>query len=82
MGRRPALRGTRLDVWQVVETVRQNDNSVEKAAAYLALPAEKLRAAVRYYADHPDEIDDWTMRARSIAEREADSWRREQEILA
>ena len=31
-GRRPGLIGSRLDVWQLVETVRQN-GSVEEAAA-------------------------------------------------
>ena len=35
MGRRPALFGTRLDVAQVVTTVRQNGNSVVEAADYL-----------------------------------------------
>jgi hypothetical protein len=36
--RRPALVGTRLDVWQVIETIRQNHNSVQDAADYLDLP--------------------------------------------
>jgi len=81
-GRRPALVGTRLDVWQVIETIRQNENSVETAAEYLALPAEQVRACVRYYVDYKDEIDDWAERARAIAEREEASWRRQQELLA
>src|SRR4249919_790458 len=49
-GRRPALLGTRLDVWQVIETVRQNDNSVAGAAAYLELPATHIEACAAYYA--------------------------------
>ena len=80
--RRPALVGTRLDVWQAIETIRQNDNSVQEAADYLGLPVEKVRAAVRYYADHQDEVDEWAAGARSIAEREEERWRREQELLA
>ncbi len=80
--RRPALVGTRLDVWQLIETIRQNDNSVEEAASYLELPVEKVRAAVRYYADHQGEIDEWTSQARAIADREEARWRREQELLA
>jgi uncharacterized protein (DUF433 family) len=79
-GRRPGLVGSRLDVWQVVETVKQN-GSVEEAAAYLALPVEKVHAAMRYYADYSDEIDDWTARANELAEREQASWRRQQELL-
>lgn len=80
--RRAALVGTRLDVWQAIETIRQNDNSVHDAADYLGLPVEKVRAAVRYYADHQDEVDEWAAGARSIAEREEERWRREQELLA
>jgi uncharacterized protein (DUF433 family) len=80
--RRPALVGTRLDVAQVVETVRQNASSVKAAAEYLAIPEERVQACLRYYADYQDEIDDWVARMRSIAEREEANWRRQQEILA
>lgn len=81
-GRRPALVGTRLDVWQVIETIHQNDNSIEEAADYLGLPVEKIQAAVRYYADYKDEIDEWAARARAVAEREETNWRRQRELLA
>src|SRR6266511_4382624 len=43
-GRRPALLGTQLDVADVIETIRQNDNSVEQAAAYLELPHDRVEA--------------------------------------
>lgn len=79
-GRRPGLVGSRLDVWQIVETVKQN-GSVEAAAAYLELPVEKVQAAMRYYADYTDEIDEWTSRAHALAEREQASWRRQQELV-
>jgi len=81
-GRRPALVGTRLDVAQVIETVRQNANSVADAAEYLGLPPERVQACLRYYADYRDEIDDWQARRQEIAEREEANWRRQQEILA
>jgi len=81
-GRRPALVGTRLDVWQVIETVRQNERSVEDAAEYLGIPAEHVRACMRYYADFQDEIDEWAARARAVEEREEANWRRQQELLA
>ena len=32
LGRRATLLGTRLDVWQVLETVRNHGNSVEQAS--------------------------------------------------
>jgi len=81
-GRRPAVVGTRLDVWQVIDTIRQDDGSVEQAAGYLGIPVEKVRACIRYYADYQEEIDAWAERAKSISEREEANWRRQQELLA
>lgn len=82
LGRRAALLGTRLDVWQVMDTVRHSGNSVETAAEYLNLPAGKVRAAVGYYAAYRDEVDGFAARARAIDERAEAAWRAEQEILA
>lgn len=79
-GRRPGLVGSRLDVWQIVETVRQN-GSVDQAAEYLELPVEKVQAAMRYYADYTDEIDEWISRAHALADREQASWRRQQDLV-
>ena len=81
-GRRASLAGTRLDVWQVVETVRNSDNSTEQAADYLSIPEPWVRACVRYYADYREELDEWIERMHAIAEREEDAWRREQAALA
>ena len=76
------LVGSRLDVWQVIETIRQNDNSVEEAADYLGKPVHMIQACVAYYADYQDEIDEWTARAKAFAEREEARWRRQQQLLA
>ncbi len=81
-GRRPALIGTRHDVWQVVETIRQNDNSLHDAAEYLRLPISHAAAAAAYYTDYQDEIHEWIARAREEAERAEISWRRGQELFA
>ena len=81
-GRRPTLLGTRLDVADVIETVWQNDRSVEQAAAYLELPVDRVEACLRYYADYGGEIDDWIDRARAVAKREEERWRRRGEALA
>ena len=81
-GRRPALAGTRLDVWQVVETVRGSDNSTDAAADYLAIPEPWVRACVRYYADYRVEVDQWIERMHTLAAREEDAWKREQSALA
>lgn len=81
-GRRPALLGTRLDVADVVETIRQNDNSVEQAADYLEIPVVQVEACLRYYADYKDEVDDWIERTHEIAQRERERWQRRQQALA
>lgn len=80
-GRRPALTGTRLDVWQVIETLRENDNSVEDTAEYLDVPQNRVKAAVRYYAEYQDEVDRFAERMREIANREEEIYQREQEVL-
>ena len=82
LGRRAKLLGTRLDVWQVLETVRNHGNSVGEAAEYLALPAERVRAAVRYAAAHKDEVDAIAAREVDAAERAEELWRAEQDLLA
>ena len=82
LGRRATMAGTRLAVSQVMETVRGHDNSVDDAAEYLSLPVPKVRAAVRYYAAHRDEVDEVAQREAAAAERAEAAWRAEQELLA
>lgn len=79
-GRRPALVGTRLYVWQVIATVRESE-SVEDAADYLGLTRAQVQACVSYYADFKDEVDHYAEEEREFARREQDRWRREQEVL-
>ena len=81
-GRRPAVLGTRLDVAQIIETLRQNDNSIEETAEYLDLSPAQVETALRYYAAYRDEVDEWIEQSRSIAERERELWRRREESLA
>lgn len=81
-GRRPALLGTQLDVAQVVETLCQNESSIEETAEYLDISPSSVEAAVRYYASYEDEVDEWIEQSRAIAERERELWRRQQRLLA
>jgi uncharacterized protein (DUF433 family) len=81
-GRRAMVAGTRLEVADVIETVRASGNSVEEAADYLDLPPAKVQAAVRYYAEFAEEIDAWLERRREIADRHEALWRKEQAALA
>jgi len=81
MGRRAMLEGTRLDVPQVVETVRNSDGSIEEAADYLRLSVAEVRACVRYYADHKEEIDEYAARVDEENERLRAAWERQQAAL-
>lgn len=79
--RRPALIGTRLYVWQIVDTVRTNDNSIAAAAGYLGLPEHHVRAAVDYYADFAAEVDEHRTQALEFERRERERWERSQRVL-
>lgn len=57
-GRRASLVGCGLDVWEVIATLRDNDGSLTDAAAYLELPLGLVQAAVAYYGEYRQEIDD------------------------
>jgi len=79
--RRPALVGTRLYVWQIVDTVRESENSVAAAADYLALPAHHVQAAIDYYADFTDEVDQDRAQQGDFERRERERWERSQRVL-
>ena len=59
-GRRAGLLGGP-DVWEVVRAVRgmvaQGEQRVRRVAAERALPVERVRLAVDFYAEFPDEVD-------------------------
>jgi uncharacterized protein (DUF433 family) len=73
-GRRARVVGTGLGVWEVIEVVRANDGSVERAAEYLNIPVALVAAAVAYRADHAAEIDGWIERNRELGDREYARW--------
>jgi uncharacterized protein (DUF433 family) len=80
-GRRAIVLGTGLDVWEIVSTVQQSSGRAEEAAAYLTVPINVIRVAMRYYASYPAAIDDWLARQDAIAEREQAAFEREQRPL-
>lgn len=81
-GRRARVAGTGLDVWEVVETVLDNDGSAAEAADYLAIAEPLVRNALRYYADFPFEIDDWIAANARYFELEQQATRRVADALA
>ena len=80
-GRRARVAGTGLDVWEVVVTVQDNDGSSAGAAAYLAVPARFVLAALGYYGDYPYEIDAWIAENDRLYEEELQRQRRVAEAL-
>jgi uncharacterized protein (DUF433 family) len=84
-GRRAALAGGP-DVWEVIETLQGTGEKGERAIAATAewgsLSPAQVRVAVRYYADHRDEVDERIRLNREVADREHAAWRRAQDALA
>jgi hypothetical protein len=84
-GRRAALAGGP-DVWEVVEVLQNTGEKGERAIAATAewgsLSPAQVRAAVRYYADHRDEVDGRIRMGREEADREHAAWQRARDALA
>lgn len=80
--RRPALVATRLDVWQVIGTLRASDNDVAATAKSLQVSEPQVRAAVQYYAEFADEIDAFAREEQAVSDRERERWERAQRVLA
>lgn len=59
------------DVWEIIAAVRsapeRGERRIEALAERMGLPREKIRVAVRYYADYPDGVDGFI----ATVEREA-----------
>jgi hypothetical protein len=77
-------------VWTVIGSLRAVQAERPDAApeAVLAdvviatgLDQRRVRAAVNYYAEYPDEIDDWIDANDALATEHEAAWRREQEAL-
>lgn len=71
-GRRPAVAGGP-DVWEVVSAARSAPERGDELDAALAervgSSSDRIRVAVHYYAEFPDEIDRWIERVVEEAER-------------
>ncbi len=84
-GRRAGVAGGP-DVWEIVAAVRasglEGDAALEAAAEWSALSTPQVRAAVRYYAEYRDEIDERIRRNVEEAEAAEQQWRRERAALA
>jgi hypothetical protein len=83
-GRRAAVSGGP-DVWEVVVAARSapehGEALIEALAERTGAPPAKIRVAVRYYAEYPDEIDRWIAMVEQEAERLEQTLERERSLL-
>jgi uncharacterized protein (DUF433 family) len=80
-GRRAGLAGHRLDVSDVIETVRNEDGSELRAADYLGLSPHLVGATVAYYAEFADDVDAEIAARVEAAEEAEQAWARRRAIL-
>lgn len=80
--RQPLVVGTRLYVHQVISTVRASGGDVDAAAEYLSIAPRLVRAAVAYYADFTEEVDEDAAAVERAERAERDRWERQQRALA
>lgn len=80
--RQPIVTGTRLSVHQIISTLRASNGDVDEAAAYFTIGARLVRAALEYYAEFADEIDEDAAVAARIERDERARWERRQRALA
>lgn len=81
-GRRASVLGSGLDVWEIVETLRDNDGDSEAAAEYLEIPREIGDAALTYYGAFRAEIDAWIEANAAEAAEAHEAWLAAQQALA
>ena len=75
----------RPDVWEVLSTLQgtgeTGDDAIAATAAWTSLSETQVRAAVRYYAEFPTEVDERIRLNREESEREHASWERTRDAL-
>ncbi len=77
----PAVAGTRLYVFQVLQTLWASEHDIGEAARYLGISDQQVRAGVDYYADFKDEVDTEMAEEADFAARERERAGRRREVL-
>src|SRR5215472_9110174 len=78
-GRRPAVLGGP-DVWEVIQTFLAEDRDTRATSENLQLRPGLMEAALAYYADNQEEIDEWIGANRMMMEEAAAAFDRQQAI--
>jgi hypothetical protein len=88
-GRRATLAGGP-DVWEVIAALKSirdespdlsGENLLADLATVTGLDRDQVNVVLRYYADHPIEVDERIASNREVAEREERLWAAQQKIL-
>ena len=83
-GRRPVVVGGP-DVWEVIAAARsapeRGEELIDALSERVGASPEKVRIAVRYYAEYPDEIDRWIAMVDEEADRLEQALERERRLL-
>jgi hypothetical protein len=83
-GRRAVLVGGP-DVWEVIAAARsapeRGDDLIGALSQRLGVPAERVRIAVRYYGEYPEEVDRFIAANEDEAERLERALENEQRLL-
>ncbi len=88
-GRRARLVGGP-DVWEVIGAIRSvreaepalaGDEVLAVVAETSGTPVQFIRAALAYWGDYPEEIDDFLDKARAEAAQAQAAWERQQRLL-
>lgn len=73
------------DVWQIIVAVRsapeRGDALIDAMAERVGVPRERIRIAIRYYAEYPAEIDQFIAMVEEEAEQFEEALEREQRLL-
>jgi hypothetical protein len=73
-------------LWEVIETLQntgeKGERAIDATAEWGSLSPAQVRIAVRYFADHRDELDERIRLNREEADREFAAWQRAQDALA
>ena len=78
-GRRPAVLGGP-DVWKVIQTFMAEDRDTRATSENLNVRPGLIEAALAYYADNREEIDEWIETNRVMMEEAAAAFERQQAI--
>lgn len=73
------------DVWEVIAAARsapeRGDKLVDALAERIGVPSERVRIAIRYYAEYPEDVDRFIAMVEEEADRLEQTLERERSLL-